>query len=739
MKFINRLLLWQKFAVLGVLALVLVGIPFYLYVSKAQEAIDFAKDEQRGIEPTKAMTELFKLLQEHRGLSNLTLTGVASASSQRQAKQAEVERVMAAVETFAKRDQWDAALNKAWELVRNDWKRVTTGVADKTLQPQQSLVAHSQLVRELLAVLETAGDFYKLSLDPEGFTFYMMKAVIFDFSRQTEPLGQLRDIGAGYLARGQLNRGADGKPQAVTEAERLGLLAVLDRAREGLTQMMDSINKAIGYDNTLRGKLESGLRTSREAVNGAIKLTEDQLVNGSAVQQDSAAYFKAYSDAMQDLFAYNLVVTNELDAALVARVKSGQQNTLFVAVIVLALLVLGGLLGTFIVRSVLRPINHLVGVIDKLAQGDSTARAGLNTNDEVGVLAQQFDRMVDEREQAAKKVQAENEQLNTSVLQLLQAVAQLSRKDLTTRVPVAEDVTGPVGDALNMLSAETAKVLQQVNDISADVTAASLKVKEQSDTVVSVAEVEREQVEKTAADLDVAAQAMNRIAGLAQACNVAADNAIKTTQGALATVSATVGGINGIRETIRETEKRIKRLGERSQEISGVVNLINTIAERTHILALNASMHAASAGEAGRGFAVVADEVQRLAENARQATGQIATLVNNIQVETADTVTTMNNTISQVVEGSKLAEQAGEQMKRTQETTAELVASVQQIAESSNEQARMSNELLNRAGEIRKSTQLTSEQLRQQTAQTENLVEYARLLLGAVRVFKLPG
>lgn len=739
MKFINRLLLWQKFAVLGVLALVLVGIPFYLYVSKAQEAIDFAKDEQRGIEPTKAMTELFKLMQEHRGLSNLTLTGVASASSQRQAKQAEVERVMAAVETFAKRDQWDAALNKAWELVRNDWKRVTTGVADKTLQPQQSLVAHSQLVRELLAVLETAGDFYKLSLDPEGFTFYMMKAVIFDFSRQTEPLGQLRDIGAGYLARGQLNRGADGKPQAVTEAERLGLLAVLDRAREGLTQMMDSINKAIGYDNTLRGKLESGLRTSREAVNGAIKLTEDQLVNGSAVQQDSAAYFKAYSDAMQDLFAYNLVVTNELDAALVARVKSGQQNTLFVAVIVLALLVLGGLLGTFIVRSVLRPINHLVGVIDKLAQGDSTARAGLNTNDEVGVLAQQFDRMVDEREQAAKKVQAENEQLNTSVLQLLQAVAQLSRKDLTTRVPVAEDVTGPVGDALNMLSAETAKVLQQVNDISADVTAASLKVKEQSDTVVSVAEVEREQVEKTAADLDVAAQAMNRIAGLAQACNVAADNAIKTTQGALATVSATVGGINGIRETIRETEKRIKRLGERSQEISGVVNLINTIAERTHILALNASMHAASAGEAGRGFAVVADEVQRLAENARQATGQIATLVNNIQVETADTVTTMNNTISQVVEGSKLAEQAGEQMKRTQETTAELVASVQQIAESSNEQARMSNELLNRAGEIRKSTQLTSEQLRQQTAQTENLVEYARLLLGAVRVFKLPG
>lgn len=739
MKFINRLLLWQKFAVLGVLALVLVGIPFYLYVSKAQEAIDFARDEQRGIDPTKAMTDLFRLMQEHRGLSSLALTGVANAGSQRQAKQGEVERAMAAVEVFAKRDQWDASLVKAWDLVTSDWKRITSGVADKSLSVPQSLAAHGQLVRELLAVLETAGDFYKLSLDPEGFTFYMMKAMIFDFSRQTEPLGQLRDVGAGYLARGQINRGADGKPQSITEAERLGLLAVLDRAKEGLAQFVDSINKAIGYENSLRGKLDSGLKSSRDAVNGAIKLAEDQLVNASAAPQDSAAYFKAYTDAMQDLFAYNQVVTNELDAALVARVKSGQRGTLFVSAVMIALLALGGLLGTFIVRSVLRPVNHLVGVIDRLAKGDAGARAGLTSRDEIGTLAQQFDRMVDEREQAATKVQEENEQLNTSVLQLLQAVAQLSRKDLTTRVPVAEDVTGPVGDALNMLSSETAKVLQQVNDISADVTAASLKVKEQSDTVVSVAEVEREQVEKTAADLDVAAQAMNRIAGLAQACNVAADNAIKTTQGALATVSATVGGINGIRETIRETEKRIKRLGERSQEISGVVNLINTIAERTHILALNASMHAASAGEAGRGFAVVADEVQRLAENARQATGQIATLVNNIQVETADTVTTMNNTISQVVEGSKLAEQAGEQMKRTQETTAELVASVQQIAESSTEQARMSTELLNRAGEIRKSTQLTSDHLRQQSAQTENLVEYAKSLLGAVRVFKLPA
>jgi methyl-accepting chemotaxis protein len=255
---------------------------------------------------------------------------------------------------------------------------------------------------------------------------------------------------------------------------------------------------------------------------------------------------------------------------------------------------------------------------------------------------------------------------------------------------------------------------------------------------MSVAENERREVEKTAAELAVAAENMNRIAELARTCNVAAENAIKSTQTALETVTNTVNGISNTRDTIRETEKRIKRLGERSQEISGVVNLINTIAERTHILALNASMHAASAGEAGRGFAVVADEVQRLAENAREATSQIATLVSNIQAETADTVNAMNAAISQVVEGSRLAEQAGEQMKKTQQTTGELVASVQQIASRSQEQAQASNELLGRAQQIQSSTLQTNQQLREQNEHSNRLVKYARELLNSVRVFKLP-
>ena len=416
-------------------------------------------------------------------------------------------------------------------------------------------------------------------------------------------------------------------------------------------------------------------------------------------------------------------------------------NTFTVMLVVVGLIGILGSLSLSVVtyRAIAKPLNQLTATVQQVGEGNYAARTGLAGADELSELGRAFDQMLDARVASLVQVEQENERLNDSIIHLLQAVSQLSQRDLTVKVPVTEDVTGPVADALNLLTSETAKVLQGVTRISEEVAVASDKVKAQSDTVIAVAETERQAVERTAAELASAASAMRQIAELAQNCNTTAEAAIKTTQAALQTVTGTVNGISSTRDTIRETEKRIKRLGERSQEISGVVNLINTIAERTHILALNASMHAASAGEAGRGFAVVADEVQRLAENAREATSQIATLVNNIQIETADTVNAMNVAISQVVEGSRLAEQAGDQMTRTQETTAELVAAVQQIAARSQEQARISNDLLDRTQQIQDSTRQTSQQLQEQTIQTTNLVEYAKGLLNSVRVFRLPA
>jgi methyl-accepting chemotaxis protein len=438
---------------------------------------------------------------------------------------------------------------------------------------------------------------------------------------------------------------------------------------------------------------------------------------------------------VENIRSYNL----ELQDKKAEEVKAASSRTQYLSIaLVIALAAATGLLAWTIIRTISGSLNVLQGTISRIASGDSNARANLKTQDELGLLANQFDKMMDEREAVQAAIKKENDELNSSVLSLLGAVAQLAKKDLTVRVPVNENVTGAIADALNLLTNETAKVMADVSNISADVTKASMTVQAKAATLLAGAEKDRDEADRTAVSLESAAQSMHNIANLAQACNAVADNAIKSTQQALNTVNSTVSGINSTRDVIRETEKRIKRLGERSQEISGVVNLINVIAERTHILALNASMHAASAGEAGRGFAVVADEVQRLAENARQATQQISALVSNIQLETADTVSTMNNAITQIVEGSRLAEQAGQQMQITQQNTAELVDSVRQIASTSEIQAKAGQALLDSAVQIKKSSQQATDQLHEQEAQTSNLLDYAKQLLGAVRVFKLP-
>jgi methyl-accepting chemotaxis protein len=521
---------------------------------------------------------------------------------------------------------------------------------------------------------------------------------------------------------------------------------VARRVEEFLNTRAEVTAAAKKYEASIQGTRQRELYDAWKASRAAYAKENDafmtalsagKMAEASRISQEKLApLYEPIKVAIANITQYNL----EQQELKTAEVKAASLRTQYVSIATLvALMVIIGLLAWAIIRTISSSLRTLRDTIAKIAAGDTNARANLKSKDELGLLANQFDKMMDEREAVQAAIRKENEELNASVLSLLQAVAQLSRKDLTVRVPVNENVTGAIADALNLLTSETAKVMADVNSISADVTKASMTVQAKADTLLAAAEQERDEVDRTAASLEAAAQSMHNIASLAQACNAVADKAIKSTQQALSTVNSTVSGINSTRDVIRETEKRIKRLGERSQEISGVVNLINVIAERTHILALNASMHAASAGEAGRGFAVVADEVQRLAENARQATQQISALVSNIQLETADTVSTMNNAISQIVEGSRLAEQAGQQMQLTQQNTAELVDSVKQIANSSETQAKAGQVLLDSAAQIKRSSQQATDQLHEQAAQTSNLLDYAKQLLGAVRVFKLPA
>jgi methyl-accepting chemotaxis protein len=395
--------------------------------------------------------------------------------------------------------------------------------------------------------------------------------------------------------------------------------------------------------------------------------------------------------------------------------------------------------------SITSSVGQLQHTIDRVRQGeDMTGIKAITSEDEMGQVWKSVDGLLSDRMEAQHKVEeekrmaeAENERLNNSVISILQAVNQLSQRDLTVRAPVTKDIIGTVSDSINALTDETSKVLSGVNLIAAQVAEASGNVKTQADLVSKTVEDDRKSVGQMLSSLTDSAQTTNQMAALAEQSNRSAEQATQATDTALETVNGTIKGMDMIRETIAETEKRIKRLGERSQEITGIVNLINTISERTHVLALNASMQAAVAGEAGRGFAVVAEEVQRLAESSRNATEQIGTLVSNIQLETNETIATVNRTIGQVVQGSELAQKSGEQMRITQSITAQLVAQVRRIGESSEQQKAMSAGLMQSVQHIGQSSERTAQQIDVQNRETSTLLDFARRLVASVGVFKL--
>lgn len=397
------------------------------------------------------------------------------------------------------------------------------------------------------------------------------------------------------------------------------------------------------------------------------------------------------------------------------------------------------ILGPIIYLSITSPIKSISKTVGQVAKGDLEARTGLSTQDELGQLGQAFDQMLNDRVSNMASAAEENDRPNDSVIHLLEAVSDLSNRDLTVSVPVAEDVTGPVADAMNLMANQTAKVLAEIRNISNQVANTASTVESQGGKINQLADDERQIIEDTMTKLEEASKTMNLIARQAKATNDIAAKATLSTQEALDMVARTANGMNEIRETIAETEKRIKRLGERSQEITGVVEIINNIAERTHILALNASMQAAAAGDAGRGFAVVANEVQRLAESSRDSTSEIAGLVGNIQAETAETMATMNKAIAQVVEGSEMAHASGVQMQATQKTTSELVNAVEIIAKRSLIQAQVSNKLRDQTEQAQKSTEETNAEIKRQADETTNLVQFSRQLLDSVNVFKLPA
>ena len=747
MKFsiLDNLKLGPKLGILAVIALLMTAFPFYQFYNSEQAKVDFAKREISGVEPVRAVIKVSQQLAAHRGLSTAGILGNAESASALPAKTAEIGELIKNVDVKLA-EFGEVSVTAEWERLKKEWANVSTGSMSKTMLYTSNFDAHTALIKGLINFIELLADTSQLSLDPDAHTYFMVQAAITELPKDYDLLGQARGFGTALL-QDALAKRTD--PVAMkSDPSRVGVFSTDDRTRMQLILDLQTyfagssanfFNKAIREMPRIGTKLQADLKTTADVQKDLPSLTRKQFLTSAAPTLTPAEYFAQYTTSMKSVAKLNDSSLDVLRDELEIIASGHRQFQLLISALVAGFVALGALVGYFIARNITGTVNSLQKSVEKVRGGDFEALSAVTSKDEVGDLGRTVNSLLQERVAALAKAEKENDQLNNSVIGLLGTVADLSQRDLTVRAPVTEDIIGTLGDSVNQLTDATTSVLRDVTKIAGVVEHASKRVKAQSDAINEQATAERATVEKLVTNLQMATEGMGRVAELAQSSNRAASDASASTANAMNTVQNTVRGMDAIRDTISEMEKRIKRLGERSQEISQIVGLINTISERTHVLSLNASMQAAMAGDAGRGFAVVAEEVQRLAENSRQATAQIASLVQNIQIETNDTIATVNKTIDQVVQGSEMARVSGEKMRETRETTERLVQLVQSIAESSLGQLKLVEDLRLGAGEITDSTEKTAEQLNAQNQVTSSLVTASQKLVESVSVFKLPA
>ena len=723
----------------AVMALPIALLTFAVYQTQ-EEKVSQAVAEEQGMSYLRPVLDLMVTLSERRDITALQLSSYSSFQNLLEEQTTRVDDKVAAVDSAHNKYASMLGQSDSWQQIAGNWQ--TLREDNLNFSQDRGLPEHNLLLSELFAHGSRVADQSGLNLDPGNESSRMIDLSVNKMPRLLDQLGLLRLRVTEVSERGSL-----------TVEDNIELTGAKFIVKEQINELKTDFNLAFNEGSVLRARLEPTFLSFIESVSQVIEdanIIEDDFLLGIEANTGEGYLLEVelesrtehvFENATQSIALgaeFLAVVDQNLKSHLQARVDEAvATQNIYLGSAALALFV-ALVLSVLTIRSVTTPIARLNAVALAVAEGDSEARSGLSSSDEIGELGRQVDLMIDTQVATAQQISEENEQLNDSIIGILQAASALTTNDLTVKVPVAEDITGAISDALNTISRSTSDVLGEVVGIAELVAERADEVQGQATTVTSLSEDERKVVASAKQRLDTASSSMMKIAQTARLCNEAAGDAIGTTEQAQSTVGDTIEGINLIRDTIRETEKRIKRLGERSQEIGGVVSLINNIAERTHILALNASMHAASAGEAGRGFAVVANEVQRLAENSREATADIASLVNNIQVETADTVVTMNEVISRVVSGTALAEQAGSEMKETRETTAKLVGLVEQIASDSLNQAKLSKVLREDHDAIEDSSTQTYENLDAQMGNTKSLVNLSTRLLESVGVFTLP-
>ncbi len=671
----QRTRLYRAYWITGMLFVLPVCAVIYLVSTDLNARIDLARKQRMGVDYLVPLLELERSLQAYRAWIAVPGPGGTRESDRELTKP--IDEARQAASAADTRLGAILGIGQLWRQSEADWRRIMSGLVGMDAAERQ--VATGTLMKRIAALIRDVADRSHLTIDPDPDTYYLQEILT-------------RNIPAVVCG--------------ITEAWNSGVIAMLAE------QLQDSVKRATGVDGSFRHTVRSTAKAAHVSlIDLATFAPIDPPISGSA------AVFPGHAGAVNE----TSVNSDGRSDAIVGALDS--------------LLALARATAAALNESLAARMTDLRATLwTQLALAAGFCFAAIAA---LGALSRAQRRAAAERDREAQRVAFENKRSQQAILLLMNELGEVASGNLAARATVSAEITGAIADSINVTIEALRDLVQGIDKASAQVKASTERGRAIANVLAVSTTDQSEQIKQTAASVQTMAQSITEISENASRCADVAMLSLNAANGGAEAVRSTIANMDEIRAQIQETAKRIKRLGESSQEIGDIVSLIDNITEQTNVLALNAAIQAAAAGEAGRGFTIVAEEVQRLAERSTKATKEIAARVKSIQADTTDAVVAMEQSTKQVVEGTKLSAAVNQALLDIQNVTPRLANLVQSISVATQKQTEIAEQVSFGMAQILEVTDKTTAGAEQIVTSVIKVGETARTLRGSVARFRL--
>lgn len=693
---IGRGNLAQSFWIAGALFVLPIAAMVYFVVTDLSAQIEFADKERLGAEYIVPLVHFDRAVIDYRtGIASpLAVDGASGATEADLA--AAVERAAQEVAAVDQRNGGALRVADLWKIASRDWTRIKSGMQNATREKR--LAATDTLLVRLRKSIQDVADISNLTLDPEIHTYYLMDTVSQKVPQALQFLGDGRNAGI-----------ASGDSAALADMVRFR--SAMTSAAVASDEIRNSVKRAVESYVPLDQTVGPAAKKAQDAIERVVRFAETgipDLAAVAAVPNPSGTPFE-----IRDVSAWREATGRAVEALATTADESATA--------------LQGLLRARVTDFKVTLWMRVVFTVGFCLVAVVTLR----------ILSGNQVRVARERNEEAARIAAENQSNQRAILLLMDEPAEISEGNLAARTTVTPAITEAIADSINATVTELYGVVTGIDTAAKQVTGATDEARVVASGLASSARAQSTRIKDAATAVQLMTRSITEVSETATRSADVAKHTLDAAETGAQAVHSSITNMESIRAQIQETSKRIKRLGESSQEIGEIVDLISDITEQTNVLALNAAIQAAAAGEAGRGFTVVAEEVQRLAERSATATNEIAALVKTIQSDTQDTTTAMEQSTQRVVEGTRLSDSTGSALIDIERVSKDLAGLVQSIFVSTQMQTEIAQGVSANMGGILDITEKTTTGAGYIASAMNQLTETAGHLKRSVARFRL--